>query len=319
MRAITIAAMLCAAAPLVAKPGLAEEAAPPLVVCGEAPVVSTPPALTLAPGDVAEAHPAICGSGKVPRPIGRFAPKGLPRIDLTPEGSEGERAVPGVDSAPESALFYFYNTATQFGTATTSSAKFAQYDPTVGVQDYHSLIEMAGESADGSNIIEVGWTVDPSLNGDSNPHLFVYHWISGSPTCYNGCGWVQVSTTRYPGMTVTVSSTPQAFAFHFDGTNWWIGYQGEWIGYFPGSLWAGQFTQLYLTQWFGEVAAASATPCTQMGDGVIGTGAGAAMVKQEHIDGGSGPPQAGEVTQPGYYALGAITGSDNHFGGPGAC
>jgi hypothetical protein len=318
MRAMTIAAMFCAAAPLIAKPVCAAQSAPPLVVCGEAPAVSAPPALELAPDVVPETHPALCGSGKVPHPIGRFGTKGLPRIDLTPESAEAASAVPGVDSAPDAALFYFYNAAFQMGAATASNAKFAQYDPTVAVQDYHSLIEMSGESADGSNIIEVGWTVDPSTNGDSLPHLFVFHWINSAPTCYNACGWVQVSQTRFPGMAVTPTPTGQLYAFKFDGSNWWIGYQGEWIGYFPGSLWNGQFTQLGFAQWFGEVAASSEQPCTQMGSGAFGTGTGAAVISSEKY-GTSSSAQQGTVTEAQYYAEGSFTTKGYHLGGPGAC
>jgi hypothetical protein len=276
------------------------------VVCRQAPATVAPTPQTATP-----AAAAACPSGQVPQPIGRIAPKGVPALR--------ERAVPGVASDPDEEIYYFYASAYRQAQTGKAEGKFTQDQPYVAAEDYHSLAEMAGETADGQNIIEIGWTVDPSLNGDSNPHLFVFHWISGAPTCYNGCGYVQVSTTRYPGMTVAVSSTPQPFAFHFDGNNWWVGYQGEWIGYFPASLWAGQFTRLGLTQWFGEVAASSGTPCTQMGNGVIGTGTGAALVSSERIADDPGPPQVGEVTDPSYYALGAITGTGNHFGGPGGC
>jgi hypothetical protein len=310
MRAMTIAALALAAAPLAARPGLAAQTAPLLVTCGEVPTVSAPPAITLDPGEMAEAHPVVCDQGKVPHPIGRFGAKGMPRIDL--------KGLPGVESAPDAALAYFYNAAFQSGSATTSSARFAQYQPVVGVQDYHSLVEMAGESADGSNIIEVGWTVDPSVNQDSAPHLFVFHWISGTPTCYNGCGWVQVSQTRFPGMPVSLGVKPQLYAFKFDGTNWWIGYQGEWIGYFPGSLWNGQFAQLGFTQWFGEVAASSDTPCTQMGSGAFGNSTGSAVINAEKFGGKSGALQ-GALTDPSFYTVGSFTTKSYHLGGPGAC
>ena len=81
-------------------------------------------------------------------------------------------------------------------------------------------------------------------NNDANPHLFVFHWVNGLPACYNGCGWVQVSTRRYPGMVVTATSTPQQYAIESYQGNWWIWYQSEWIGYFPGSLWNNSYTQL---------------------------------------------------------------------------
>ena len=310
MRTMPIAALLLAGAPFVATAGHAAETPPLAVVCGEVPNVAAPAALPLDPGQVPEAHPAVCGTGKAPHPIGRFGSKGLPRIEL--------KDVAGVESAPQAALEYFYNASFQPGSATTSSAKFLQFQPAVGVQDYHSLIEMAGESADASNIIEVGWTVDPSVNHDSAPHLFVFHWINSSPTCYNACGWVQVSQTRFPGMAVTPGATPQLYAFKWDGSNWWVGYQGEWIGYFPGSLWNGQFTQLGFTQWFGEVAASSGQPCSQMGSGAFGTANGAAVISAEKF-GTSSAALQGAVTDPQYYAVGSFSTKSYHLGGPGAC
>jgi hypothetical protein len=55
-------------------------------------------------------------------------------------------------------------------------------------------------TTDRNFIVEVGWTVDDSLNGDYRPHLFVYHWVNNGETCYNGCGFVQVKSPYSPGM-----------------------------------------------------------------------------------------------------------------------
>jgi hypothetical protein len=281
----------------------------PLVVCRPMAAAAVPTPIDVVPAEAAPAGP--CPAGQVPQPIGHIAPKGFPPLR--------DRNVPGVASVPEDEIYYFYASTFRQGPTAAAQGKFTQDQPQVAAGDYHSLAELAGQSADAQNMIEFGWTVDPGLNGDALPHLFVFHWVNSSPSCYNGCGWVQVSTTRYPGMPVAVSTKPQWFALRFDGNNWWAGYQGEWIGYFPGSLWAGGFIQFDIIQWFGEVAAASATPCTQMGDGVIGTGAGAALVAGEKLPGSPGSPLPGEVTDPAYYALGAITGSGHRFGGPGAC
>jgi hypothetical protein len=303
---VEVLVALVAAAAAAASPALAGERGA-LVACRAAPAVTRPQPM---PSDYAPAAP-LCPAGQVPQPIGRVTPKGMPQIR--------ERTISGVASDADDELYYLYAATFHQGPSLASQGKFTQDQPYVAPEDYHSLAELAGESADAQNIIEVGWTVDPSLNGDSNPHLFVFHWVAGAPTCYNGCGYVQVSTTRYPGMPVTVSAQPQPFAIRFDGTNWWIGYQNEWIGYFPGSLWAGGFTLLGITQWFGEVAASGPTPCTQMGDGVIGTGVGAARVAAQRV--GTSPAAAlpGEVTDPAYYALGALNGKGYRFGGPGAC
>ena len=77
--------------------------------------------------------------------------------------------------------------------------------------DFHSLAELAVLSSDGQQIVEVGWTVDRGLNGDDDPHLFVFHWVDGVGTCYNGCGFVPITDGSNlgdaAGMTLPVSAT----------------------------------------------------------------------------------------------------------------
>jgi len=57
----------------------------------------------------------------------------------------------------------------------------------------HTLWEMAGISSDSQQILEIGWTMDTPICGQSvNPCLFVYSWVAGVPQGYNGYnpGWV---------------------------------------------------------------------------------------------------------------------------------
>jgi hypothetical protein len=62
-------------------------------------------------------------------------------------------------------------------------------------------------------------------------------------------------------MRLAYDGTASQYMIRYQQGNWWIGYQGEWIGYFPGSLWTVSFTSTGIIQWFGELAAArSATP-----------------------------------------------------------
>ena len=296
---------------LAAAPACAAEnagAAAPLVVCTPAAAVAAP-AAALEP--FAEPLAPLCPQNRVPQPIGRVAPKGVPGI--APAG------VRGIASAAQIGLYYYYAAAFLTGSAPAAQGRFTQESPYVAPEDYHSLAEMLGGSGDGGDMIELGWTVDPGLNHDTLPHLFVFHWVNGSPTCYNGCGWVQVSPTRYPGMALPVSGTPQRYSLRFAAGKWWVGYQGEWIGYFPASIWSDRFQELGLVQWFGEVAASGPQPCTQMGDGIFGSGLNAAAVVSEKV--GLQPASAtpGEVTEPAYYAIGNFTGNGYRFGGPGAC
>ena len=285
--------------------------AAPSVVCAHAAGLETaaPPAFD--PGTTTQPGPPLCTHGQVPQPVGRHGLKGMPRIE-----AHGMR---GIEAMPQGEMYYFYTSAFQQASTTIVQGGFTQDKPYVDPADYHSLAELVGQSADGQNMIEIGWTVDPGLNHDRRPHLFVFHWVDGNPTCYNGCGYVQVSQTRYPGMPVTVTGTPNRYAIRFDGKRWWVGYQGEWIGYFPGSVWSGNFTSIAMTQWFGEVAASSPQPCTQMGNGNFGSASAAAAIAAEKLGPGAAAAQPGEITDPSLYAIGSFSGTGYRFGGPGAC
>jgi hypothetical protein len=136
----------------------------------------------------------------------------------------------------------------------------------------HTLNEISVQGgANNGNIVELGWTVSTDQNGDADPHIFVFHWLNWAPTCYNGCGWQQVSNTYYPGQNIAGLVGYEIYVgYVFYGGNWWAWFNGQWLGYFPGTLWQGAFSKAAVIQWFGEVATNNGVPPkTQMGDGVL--------------------------------------------------
>src|SRR5882757_6029326 len=140
-----------------------------------------------------EAH-AAPPRGPIASPPARFAAKGAP-----PAHGPAARARMATPSDDE--VDFLYVDTFQFATGLTGAgATIFQADPALGTTDFHSLGEIAVESSDGLQIVEIGWNVDEGVNGDLQPHLFAFHWIDGVPTCYNACGWVQVSPTKMPGM-----------------------------------------------------------------------------------------------------------------------
>jgi len=161
---------------------------------------------------------------------------------------------------------YHYSSAFQYAETDGTYANLVIGRPYLDKADYHTLAEIAVQSADGRQIVEVGWTVDRGVNGDEDPHLFVYHWVDGKESCYNGCGFKQYSKAVVPGDTLPYGVSKQ-FGIQFFNGAWWIAYDSEWVGYFPGELWNDSFDRSGLIQWFGEVAASSTTPCTDMGTG----------------------------------------------------
>ena len=217
---------------------------------------------------------------------------------------------------------FSYVAGSQTTTATGASVTMLQATPTLdGVQPGgHSLQELALQNSAQTSTVEVGWTVDSQLNGDSLPHLFVYHWVDGQESCYNGCGFVQVSGSVRPGMAVA-SGVAAEYAVQYSGGNWWIYYNSQAVGYFPGSLWGGSYTSAQLVTAFGEVAASDPTSCTQMGDGRFGSATGSSWIADFQLFGSTDAPSLTvSATDPGEYDAGSVTATSFQLGGPGgAC
>jgi hypothetical protein len=279
------------------------------IICIDAPQVELPPANPNVAQREPELLPRPCPVGKVPQPVDRYAPKRRP--DLRKETDLGPLATS-----------YLYAGTYQYKQALGAFGNATQHAPYLATSDAHTLFEIAAQDSSLNQIVEVGWTVDRAVNGDALPHLFVFHWINGVPQCYNGCGWVQVSATRYPGMTVQATNTPQGYGIQYYNGNWWVYYQGESIGYFPGSRWGGTYTQMGLAQWFGEVAASNTAPGTDMGNGLFGTASGAATVNNLYFLLPNGTSTwasvSSNVTHPSLYNVGSLTTTSFKYGGPGA-
>jgi len=145
------------------------------------------------------------------------------------------------------------------------------WDPAVntppGPGDDHSILQVWLQNYDKPQVqsVEGGWTVDQSLNGDTQPHIFTYYTTNGYSADgdniggYNALhkGWVQYSSTSttgsvvFPGIRINgvstfggtqldVSMKFQLYAEPNTGQfNWWVAVQGIWMGYYPASLFNG--------------------------------------------------------------------------------
>jgi len=235
----------------------------------------------------------------------------------TPAGRTGRKERPPMPGEITIAAAYFYGTSSQFAVADGMFANMTVAQPFLSTTDFHTLAELAAESADGRQIVEVGWTVDRGLNGDTNPRLFVFHWVDGVATCYNGCGFVQYSATIRPG--AWLGNGTHSFTIQHYQTNWWIRLNSEWIGYFPDSLWGGRYTRTGLHQWFGEVAANFGAPCTDMGNGLFASSASAASISGMSNINGPAVNKSTSATTPAYYSAMSTGSTSMRYGGPGAC
>ncbi|HEY0754517.1 MAG TPA: neprosin family prolyl endopeptidase [Ktedonobacteraceae bacterium] len=243
-------------------------------------------------------------------------------------------ALPGVALAATSTDNYYYAGAFQQATANHvqgASGNFNQPDPSLSPDDGHTLAELAVRdfNAQGQQeTVEVGWLVDPAINHDARPHLFVFYWVDGNQKCYNTTcpGFVPVAGAAFkPGDPVAVDSssdTTHQYFIQFVNGDWWVGYQGQWIGDFPGSLWGNTFTSATEIQWFGEVVTRQSVPCSQMGDGLHGGKQNSAVINNMYLYVGSksvrANAQPNTVTNSQYYSLGHFKIDSFTYGGPGA-
>jgi hypothetical protein len=251
-------------------------------------------------------------------PKGRSSRTGILRSAPTEVVPPRPPAVNPASNLASQTVFFHYNVGSQTAVTDGAYANFSISKPTLATSDYHSLAEVAVQSADGTQIVEVGWNVDRVVNGDADPHLFVFHWVNGQPACYNGCGFVQYSQNVSPGDTLPQDTTKRLGIQYYSGA-WWIAYDTEWVGYFPGSLWNNNFTQSGMVQVFGEVAAASGSPCSAMGNGLHGV-SDVSSARIGSVSFISGPTVDLNVySTSNHYDVSKLSGRTFRYGGPGAC
>ncbi|HEX4438147.1 MAG TPA: neprosin family prolyl endopeptidase [Solirubrobacteraceae bacterium] len=206
--------------------------------------------------------------------------------------------------------------------------------PNVWVAGSHSLGQLWAIDETGSSTIETGWTEAPGQYSDVEPHLFVAREDGGSYAPESGyiggagIPWVQVSETKFPNMVVTHDDRVHSYAVEERSGNWWVWYDGAWIGYIPHSAWPRHFPAVNLIEDGGEVATPEQTTCTDMGNSLFGTQANSATVtygwwlttsygKAVHFEG----HKTADETQ---YNVGQWLPNHNepfgfHYGGPGWC
>jgi hypothetical protein len=217
---------------------------------------------------------------------------------------------------------YYYAGAEQWpylGTgATGASVQMCQANPVFGPAGTvgHSLTEMALSGPASGDYLEF-----ISISTNSGPWLWTTWWLDGQ--FQGSSGFVQVSKTIVSGMSLTVGSTA-SYAVEQAGGRWNYYYDGQFVGYFPDSLWSGAFTNVTHVQVFGEVSTTLGTaPDAQMGDGILGWQAGSAIVNGYQLFGSSTRAAFTDAyetaTYPDYdYAVGPITSTSFGYGGPGA-
>jgi hypothetical protein len=233
--------------------------------------------------------------------------------------------------------FYFYagrnQAAVTSGAASTMDAETPYLDT---ANDYHITTEISVEktNANGHQIVELGWDKDPALYGDSNAHVFVYWWKDGLPKCYNtACaGFVQIaSPAPQAGQTLTTGvAASKRYQIQYSATNpagaqpgaWWFYLGGSALGYIPNTAWGtSAFSQSDKVQMFGEVAAGTTSPCSDMGTGTQGSTAAvpAAFMSSNGYVSGPAVSMTTFTTNSSWYSVGSVSNFTFYEGGPGSC
>lgn len=181
-------------------------------------------------------------------------------------------------------------------TAGGASAKILVAEPYLDTtNDAHTLAEVAARDTATGNTLEAGWTIDQSLNGDTQAHLFVGAWKNGAFLGYNASAptWVDNSSNAInAGANLhsvvtdpTFTNRIKLFLIQYDNTvacgsdpsgGWWVKYDTAYVGCWPNSTWgSGVFTSVNNAEYFGEVATfrTSGKPCSDMGNGKPGSSA----------------------------------------------
>ncbi|AGL18152.1 neprosin family prolyl endopeptidase [Actinoplanes sp. N902-109] len=205
-------------------------------------------------------------------------------------------------------------------------ANFGVAAPAVTPGDYASSAEILVKGGPtGTDSVAIGWTVNLSLNGDSNPHLFVYWTKAGVGQCYNaGCP----GYTAYPGATFTAgqaltAGTAQRFRLLHDGGAWWFwagntAGTGEYFGYINDSNWGTAWPTFSTVQAFGQVTVAAAAPTTRMGNGTCADNPSALTIGSLAYNTATVNPTA-FATDSNKYSVTMLSARTMRYGGDGSC
>jgi hypothetical protein len=210
------------------------------------------------------------------------APSGeMTKVGKPAKGVQAGKGKPGAATSGMNrmALTYFYAQGTQGSFAAGTEPIGASINsriatPVLAAGDFHTLGEISAQSANQQQTVEVGWHINPAVTGHSDPALFAGHWINGVWQGYNTGCVDNASNAVNLGANLTTlgwNNTGKYLAIQYFGGNWWVGINNTWVCHFPGTNWSSPtFTKIEFFAAFGEVAANTSTPSTEMGTGDCG-------------------------------------------------
>jgi hypothetical protein len=311
---------------------------------------------------------AVCPKGEVPKPtpIGRIPKRIAPGLGAADRGAEASRVgtgrhfapvgkgqgrkAPGASASRSALNGYWYSWSegqqTFLGSKGVNSLFAVQtneqpYIPTgeneLGSHSSAQIWAIRRAPKNGCfSTAETGWSESLGQFKDVSPHLFVYSIdCSGngvySSNEFGGTYWVQSSAVTFPNQALTHNDAFHVYGARMTGNNWWIYYDGQWVGYIPHSRWTYMFpTVITEAQAGGEVMTVNQTTCADMGyNALFGGNPEAAMFSNVWYEYNYNTQSANTdllsySSDPSNYATGNWAYPPNHgyafrYGGPGWC
>jgi hypothetical protein len=297
----------------------------------------------------------VCAAGEVPQPTGTAAtPKMRARVsgEAPPrvarrKRARGDRRSSLATASREASGGAWYSWAQGYQLFNGSKGVNALFAVQTNEQPYipyeeslagaHSLGQIWGirETTKGCwSTIETGW-METATYGDVSPHLFIGGFDCGAFMGYAGKAygmpWVQSSGVVFPNSVLTHNDAFHVYGARMTGNNWWIYYDGQWVGYVPHEAWVSLYPAVLTEiQAGGEVATPNYSTCADMGyAGLFGGNPGAAMFSNVWYEYNYNTQSANAnltsySSDPSYYATGNWSSPPNHgyafrYGGPGWC
>jgi hypothetical protein len=171
-----------------------------------------------------------------------------------PNGS-GQAPMPGktLNAIPPATYAHKYGFTYQYVNNLGPSTSINLWRPYI-YSDLNEVFSLAqlwtiGLSSGPVQTAEAGWQNYPALYGSENSALFIYWTADGynQTGCYNlTCSaFVQTSSSLHLGAGFTNYSIfhgPQyetQLQYYLYNGNWWLRFNGAWVGYYPGSIYRG--------------------------------------------------------------------------------
>jgi hypothetical protein len=311
---------------------------------------------------------AVCPKGEVPEPtpVGRIPKRIAPGRGTADQGAEVSRVgtgrrfapigkahgqmAPGASASRSALNGYWYSWSEGQQTYLGSQGVNSLFAVQTNEQPYIPTAENELSSHSSAQIwairrapkngcfstAETGWSESLGQFKDVSPHLFVYSVDCSGNGAYSsnefgGFYWVQSSAVTFPNQALTHNDAFHVYGARMTGNNWWIYYDGQWVGYIPHSRWTYMFpTVITEAQAGGEVMTVNQTTCADMGyNALFGGNPEAAMFSNVWYEYNYNTQSANAdllsySSDPSNYATGNWAYPPNHgyafrYGGPGWC